>query len=392
MSYGGNTNRGPFLNVINWVFNAIALVTVILRLASHYLREKGRWTNDDAFIILAMVSVVWSLHLKTGQMLNQLLQQAANLARTIYVNVCISMGFGKHLLPMLEEDPVHATKLLRLLVILQAIGLWTFTLPKLPVVALLVNLFGKNNRKIAYILYSAVGGLVLLVFIMTITTFVQCDPVSANWTLKGKCWPKYVNVDLGYLAGSYSAFLDFALALYPILQISRLQMERGKKIVLACSLSLGFLACITTIYKLTTISSILDVGDPTWATVPLEVWNSVEGTTLIMAASIPLTRPLMVFVAHGFRDLTYRLTGNSSASRSAKSTGVSNRSGTGHGYSSHRRLPSDGQGRPLNSRDDILLRSQGYPADDDLESNNSHHQINSGIYKTVDVQVNRTDR
>ena len=27
MSYGGDTDRGPFLNVINWVFNAIALGT-----------------------------------------------------------------------------------------------------------------------------------------------------------------------------------------------------------------------------------------------------------------------------------------------------------------------------------------------------------------------------
>lgn len=328
MAYGGDVNRGPFLNAINWSFNAIALTAVILRFASHYLRENQSWRNDEAFIILAM---------------------AVNLARAIYVNVCISMGFGRHFFVLLKEDPIETTKLLRLLVILQAIGLWTFTLPKLPVVALLVNLFGQHNRRLKIILYAAVSLLGVFIFIMTITTFVQCTPVSANWTEEGKCWPRSVNVNLGYFAGSYSAFLDFAFALYPILQISKLQMERSTKIVLASSLSLGFLACITTLYKLTTIHSILDVGDPTWATVPLEVWNSVEGTLLIMAASVPLTRPLMVFAFQGFKDLTYRITGTS-ASRTQKSTQNSTTSRINKS-NNHRRLGSSNGP----SKDDILL-------------------------------------
>ena len=89
------------------------------------------------------------------------------------------MGFGRHLHDLLEESPIATTQLLRLLVILQAIGLWTFTLPKLPMAALLVRLFG-TKRKIRIILYSMAGVLVVLAAILTITTFVQCSPIAAQ--------------------------------------------------------------------------------------------------------------------------------------------------------------------------------------------------------------------
>ncbi|ESZ99288.1 hypothetical protein SBOR_0329 [Sclerotinia borealis F-4128] len=387
MAYGGDVNRGPFLTTINWVFNAIALVAVILRLASHHWRESQGWKKDDAFIILAMVSWNSSLY-QTSSLVPELntcyAKQAANLARAIYVDITISYGLGRHLEVLLEENPIHAVKLLRLMVILQAIGLWTFTLPKLPVVALLVNIFGRSSKRLAIILYSAVTALILLVIVLTITTFVQCTPVSANWTGKGKCWSKNINLDLGYLAGAYSAFLDFALALYPVLRVSHLQMERSRKILLAGSLSLGFIAGIITAYKLSTISSITNVADPTWATVPLEVWNSVEGTALILAASIPLTRPLLISFFHGFQAFTSRL----SSSRASQTTKVSNSSfsrGTNKS-SNHKRLPS---GEAQNSTDDdiLLYENPGFQNHSDVESGH-HRQSGSGIYKTVDFVVN----
>ena len=175
------------------------------------------------------------------------------------MSVTISMGYGQHLHHLLEEDPVNTVALGRLLIILQAIGLWTFTLPKLPVVALLVRLFGTKKR-VAIILYSMVIVLILLVFVMTITTFAQCTPIERNWNptiTAGSCWDHNINLSLGYLAGgretyglkyriwltgilAYSAFLDFVYAIYPIVQVSKLQMERSRQILIAASLSLGF--------------------------------------------------------------------------------------------------------------------------------------------------------
>lgn len=113
------------------------------------------------------------------------------------------MGFGKHLDVLLEEDPIKTVALARLLIILQAIGLWTFTLPKLPVVALLVRLFSKTNR-VAVVFYPMITALILLVIAITVTTFAQCTPIEKNWNptmSTGHCWNPQVNVNLGYLAG-----------------------------------------------------------------------------------------------------------------------------------------------------------------------------------------------
>ncbi|PWY82036.1 hypothetical protein BO70DRAFT_396328 [Aspergillus heteromorphus CBS 117.55] len=279
MSYGGDVNRGPFLNTLNWILQAFSLVAVILRLLSHRLRDKHDWGVDDLLIVLAV---------------------AIHLARSILLSISIEAGFGRHLPELLEHEPAEkVTHLLHELVVLQAIGLWTFAVPKLPVVALLVRLFGRVTRH-AVALYASALALIVLVTVITITTFVQCTPVAAQWdtSLHGKCWNRDINVDLGYLAGGMLTFRLYSFwKLYgsnaSVLHIRILQMERSRKALIAGSMSLGFLGGIVTVYKLTTIHQINDTLDPTWATVPLEVWNSVEGCALILAACGPMVRPLI---------------------------------------------------------------------------------------------------
>ena len=72
--------------------------------------------------------------------------KAVNLARAIYTTVCIYKCSEQHLHLLLEADPIAKTNLLQRLVILQAIDLWNFTLPKLPVAALLIRLFGTTIK------------------------------------------------------------------------------------------------------------------------------------------------------------------------------------------------------------------------------------------------------
>lgn len=182
MSYGGDVDRGYFLDTFNWVFNVIALVAVALRLISRLWTERQRWDLGDGFIVFAM---------------------AVNLARAVFVSVCINRGFGKHFHVLLAEDPAATVSLGRLLIILQAIGLWTFTLPKLPVAALLVRIFGTRKRIVPIVLYSLVAVQILLASLLTVFTFVQCKPVEKNWNplLRGTCWNPHVVLNLGYLVG-----------------------------------------------------------------------------------------------------------------------------------------------------------------------------------------------
>jgi hypothetical protein len=68
----------------------------------------------------------------------------------------------------------------------------------------------------------------------------QCGPWLPCWRLNPPLSLRTI-LSLLIFVSAYSAFLDFAFALYPVLQISKLQMERSKKIILGGSMSLGFL-------------------------------------------------------------------------------------------------------------------------------------------------------
>lgn len=95
-------------------------------------------------------------------------------------------------------------KLTRLLVILQAISLWTWTLPKLSVALLLYRVFGAYKKRLGFILFSLVGLLVVFVIIMTVVTFVKCTPIEKNWNPKGvagTCWDTDIYHGLGYFSG-----------------------------------------------------------------------------------------------------------------------------------------------------------------------------------------------
>lgn len=305
MSYGGD-NRGPLLNVIDWVFNSVALVTVILRLVSHVIIARSK-NIDDGFITLAML---------------------VNIIRAILISINVSYGYGKHIETFTYGQAVRIGRLAK---IVQAIGVWTFALPKLAVVALLVQLFA-TSRRTTIILYSSTGLLLVISFILTILTFQQCHPIAANWnpalleTVVGAhCWDPNLFVNIGYLA-CYSIVLDFAYALYPIFCVSKLQMSFERKVVVSLSLSLGVIAGATTIYKMTLIKEIADNQDPTWSTTPLEVWNAVEGSTLIMAASVPLTRPVLRLMHEGFLSLPSRFSDIASKATSRRGGGSSTRS------------------------------------------------------------------
>ncbi|KAK7992147.1 hypothetical protein PG996_012840 [Apiospora saccharicola] len=339
MSYGGDFDRGPFLDTINWVFTAISLMIVVARFTSRGLLEKKPWKLDDLFMALAMALV---------------------LARTIYITYLIDLGFGHHLEYLLEEDPVKTARLARLAYILLAISLWTWALPKCAVAILLVRLFGTLNRRLAYFMYIPVAILVIWVTILTVITFVQCTPTAKNWTpmLPGECWNPHIYLNMGYFGGALSAALDFGFALFPVLQISSLQMERSRKVLVTISLSLGIPAGIVTIYKLTTLATLINEHDPTWATVPLETWNSVESCALLIAASAPLTKPLMVLIASQIRDLSSRFSGSS---------GFKSRGSMGLGSGNSAKQPSRGpvatassEGRQRASGEMILLEGMDH--------------------------------
>ncbi|KAF2708825.1 hypothetical protein K504DRAFT_380677, partial [Pleomassaria siparia CBS 279.74] len=283
-------------------------------------------------------------------------------AKTVLMTSNISMGYGLHLLQLIKEDPINSGKLSPNAYAITAISLWTFVLPKFPVVALLVRLFSINSRHLGKILYSMVGILAVWNLMMTIVTYVKCNPAKKNWApaTPGTCWDPAIYLNLGYFSGGIvacSALLDFIFALYPILQVSKLQMERSRKVLIACSFSLGILAGVVSLYKLTTIKRLVNAQDPTFATVPVDVWNCAEYTSLILAASVPMTRPIVILFAKKAKELASQLTSRFSGSGSRGTVKYISDNGTTDGTGSrYGRFSSRNGYKQQKSGDEILLQ------------------------------------
>ncbi|KAF1952275.1 hypothetical protein CC80DRAFT_572923 [Byssothecium circinans] len=244
MSYGGDDDRRAFAVTINWVFTCISLCAVTLRLVSRRLLEQTRLELDDGMIVVAMMVI---------------------LARTIWLTVNVSMGFGLHLQFLLKTDPVAALKLAPSSYALTILSLWTFVFPKVPVVMLLVRLFTTTSKRLGRILWCMLAFLFFWDMIMTVISVVKCDPVKKNWQPKspGKCWDPRIYLYMGYFLTAYSAFLDMVYAIYPMFKVWQLQMEQSRKLLIVVSFSLGIPAGIMAIIKCSTIKSLIEAGDPT---------------------------------------------------------------------------------------------------------------------------------
>jgi hypothetical protein len=98
---------------------------------------------------------------------------------------------------------------------------------------------------------------------------------------------------------AYSAFVDVYLAVYPAVVLFKLQLKLRKKIALAVALGIGCISGAIAILKTTKIPEGLGNPDMSWNSPELAIWTVIEGSTLIMACSIPVLSPLMGLIFKG---------------------------------------------------------------------------------------------
>jgi hypothetical protein len=96
---------------------------------------------------------------------------------------------------------------------------------------------------------------------------------------------------------------DVLFATIPIPLIWKLQLNARTKISLIVILSLGWFACAAAIVKAVQQFNVLN--DPDWTVHDsFNVWNYIEFTIGIMAASLPSLKPLVVTLLDGARAIT----------------------------------------------------------------------------------------
>jgi hypothetical protein len=144
-------------------------------------------------------------------------------------------------------------------VIISSVLIWTFSLPKFAIIAILRRILD-YGLKTTILFWGLALSSQACILATSIWWYKQCDPVEFGWDRTipgGKCASTKVMSDLGYFTSAYSAFLDVFFALYPIPFNMRLNMPLKNRILVSIALGLSILAFVLTIYKLTIFGKIL---------------------------------------------------------------------------------------------------------------------------------------
>ncbi|KAJ5172352.1 hypothetical protein N7492_004945 [Penicillium capsulatum] len=272
--YTGQT-KGPKILGLFWAFFTVSLVMVSARM---YIRARMlKNLGLDDYIIAAATVMLASY--------------------TIVTTELVALGYGKHTAVIVETGGMKLLeKVLLINYINFALGIMSFTTPKLAIAALLNRVL--NPKPFHRILLWALTAAVFIAStICIIVLFTMCDPPEALWKPQllatgGTCRPQVVLVGYAIFTGALSAFVDLYLAVYPTVILMSLQMSLRKKLALCAVLGLGAVACAMAIVKCNQLPGLYDTEDSTYATADLVIWTSIESNVIIMASCIPTLGPV----------------------------------------------------------------------------------------------------
>ena len=123
---------------------------------------------------------------------------------------------------------------------------------------------------------------------------LACIPINAVWDLsvKGSCINTY-----SYYFGLQipNIVTDFAILALPWKAIFDMRLDRSSTIALSSVVMLGLLTCIFDIIRLVVLVQTPQTLDFSWNQVPASVWTDLEPSVAMLAACLPMWRPLLHF-------------------------------------------------------------------------------------------------
>lgn len=169
----------------------------------------------------------------------QLLYLGSLIISTLVANA----GGARHVYFIPLPTAIYVVKLTY---IVQPFSIMCNAMAKTSITILLQRLMGHDAFIKKTILWTAMGIFWILCILTSIIAFTDCSPPSAHWNLtdpnaQNECWPNYVIEPINLVQGSWGAFQDFFLALFPIWILWSVQISLRKKVSIALLLSLGIL-------------------------------------------------------------------------------------------------------------------------------------------------------
>ncbi|CAI6277648.1 unnamed protein product [Periconia digitata] len=333
----------PALEGVMWSLAPVAIVIVSLRFYAR-IRIIHHVGWDDWLMLLSIVLM---------------------LKNSAFVQVSIHYGLGRHI-GTLEKS--RAQKAIMWDYLAQPSAIMAPTFGRISFVLTIMTLIGNSRTRRSILWFILVTQMLVNVLCFSMI-LAQCKPVALLWdkSLEGECWDLRAQEYFGYFQGAYNSATDLVLAIWPAYVFWHLNMKRSMKISISLLMGIGVFAMVGSIVKTIYLSSVGSADDYTFNTAYLVIWWSVENYAVIIAASIPMLRPLVA-----------RNRSVNSAYPSAKSSWMN--------------LSSDRRGKPRRGQDiDGMPLTVMRPS---LDGNTSHKHFGSAmptgdgsIMKTSEVTV-----
>ncbi|PWY66486.1 hypothetical protein BO94DRAFT_528621 [Aspergillus sclerotioniger CBS 115572] len=263
-------NFGPELLAAVWTMSALSIVVVSLRSIGN--AKFGNFQISDLVTLFALILLFIAAVLST---------------------VAVDYGYGQTASSL---ELHHAMNSLKYSTISQAIVTLAATAGRLAFIVYLIELLAarKLHRIILWILVPCQ---VIVNVISVFLLFYQCtthidelfNPSESN-----HCMSLTVQIDYAYFQGSFNSACDLLLAIFPIYIFWHFNWNIKVKLVLISLLSLGVVAMAASLVKTLEYPGIISSTNPRTNRVTLLRWMFIEAGIVLITASIPCLRPLII--------------------------------------------------------------------------------------------------
>ncbi|KAI9661451.1 MAG: hypothetical protein M1831_002973 [Alyxoria varia] len=225
---------------------------------------------------------------------------AVNITYAALLSHAVSIGMGLHLYELGGPTTIPGHDAIKWNVITTAVSVFTFAIPKIGVALLLGRILGFMGASFGRQMLLYAPAILLNLWAIAVCAFWlrQCVRPNLIWEKPSPddslCTEHDIvsHVLLSY--SCYSAFLDFAYAIFPMIFVLRLQMSLKKKLNISGMLGLGVIGGIAAIYKCVQLPVLAHPhNDVTWTTAPLLYCIAIEANVIVIAASTPTIGPFV---------------------------------------------------------------------------------------------------
>lgn len=289
-----NLNLGVGLVALAWSLFIIASCVVALRIYTRLGHSRQPLAKSDWLIICAWVSEpssppsipTFTDHLGCIQI--------SEVFHCTFITIAQRWGLGRHFDTLTSNQSVHA---LHYMVVSESFSIMTSYFGRMSFSAFLLGIFGVVAQRQRVTLYAIIILDTLINIIVMVQIYAQCgtaigeewDPAAHAHNL---CTSPDFETYLGYVQASINSICDLVLTVLPVTIIWSLHMALGTKIAIGALLTLSGFALLASVAEGVEISQLANGADPTYHFAILQFSVFVENDIVMMAASLPMIRPL----------------------------------------------------------------------------------------------------